>query len=67
MRLFRIFSMLARCAAVDLAPWGIRCNNVNPGLVRTELQKRGGLSDEQYDALVKRSTEVRVRAAREGK
>ena len=50
--------MLCRCAAVDLAPFGIRCNNVNPGLVLTELQKRGGLNDEQYEALVKRSIDV---------
>ena len=50
--------MLARCAAVDLAPFGVRVNNVNPGLVLTELQKRGGLNAEQYAALVARSMEV---------
>ena len=50
--------MLARCAAVDLAPYGIRVNNVNPGLVLTELQRRGGLTEEQYQMLVQRSMEV---------
>jgi NAD(P)-dependent dehydrogenase (short-subunit alcohol dehydrogenase family) len=50
--------MLTRCAAVDLAPAGVRVNAVNPGLVLTELQKRGGLSDEAYAGLVKRSVEV---------
>jgi len=50
--------MMSKCAAVDLAPFGIRCNSVNPGLVLTELQKRGGLNDDEYAALVKRSLEV---------
>merc|ERR1712003_558379 len=50
--------MLTKCAALDLAPFGIRCNAVNPGLVITELQKRGGLDDEAYAGLVKRSMEV---------
>lgn len=50
--------MMSKVAAVDLAPYGIRCNAVNPGLVLTELQKRGGLNDEQYDALVQRSLDV---------
>ena len=50
--------MIMRCASVDLAPYGIRVNNVNPGVVITKLQKRGGLSDEQYEAFVQRSTEA---------
>jgi len=50
--------MLTRCAAVDLAPFGVRCNAVNPGLVLTELQKRGGLDEKAYEAFVKRGVEV---------
>jgi NAD(P)-dependent dehydrogenase (short-subunit alcohol dehydrogenase family) len=50
---------IARVAAVDLAPDGIRVNNVNPGVTITPLQKRGGMSDEAYDAFIKRSVEVR--------
>jgi NAD(P)-dependent dehydrogenase (short-subunit alcohol dehydrogenase family) len=49
---------MARCAAVDLAPHGIRVNNVNPGVTITPLQKRGGMTDEAYDAFIKRSVEV---------
>lgn len=33
-------------AAVDLAPKGIRCNSVNPGMVDTKLIHGGGASDE---------------------
>jgi NAD(P)-dependent dehydrogenase (short-subunit alcohol dehydrogenase family) len=49
---------LTRCASVDLAPLGIRVNAVNPGVVVTELQKRGGLSDEQYAGFLERSAGV---------
>lgn len=59
--------MLTDCAAVDLAPKGIRCNTVNPGVIVTELQKRGGLSDEQYDNFLKRSVEVTHPLGRVGK
>eukprot|EP01065_Artemidia_motanka_P021455 TRINITY_DN2566_c0_g1_i1.p2 TRINITY_DN2566_c0_g1~~TRINITY_DN2566_c0_g1_i1.p2 ORF type:complete len:283 (+),score=104.06 TRINITY_DN2566_c0_g1_i1:64-849(+) len=50
--------MLTKCAALDLAPDGIRCNAVSPGLIMTELQKRGGLTDDQYEKFVQRSIEV---------
>ena len=46
---------MTRCAAVDLAPLGVRCNSVNPGVVRTELQKRGGMDDGKYEAFLERS------------
>jgi NAD(P)-dependent dehydrogenase (short-subunit alcohol dehydrogenase family) len=46
---------LTRCAALELAPKGVRVNAVNPGVVRTELQKRGGLNDEAYAAFAERS------------
>eukprot|EP00301_Raphidiophrys_heterophryoidea_P014633 c23067_g1_i1.p1 GENE.c23067_g1_i1~~c23067_g1_i1.p1 ORF type:complete len:272 (+),score=73.93 c23067_g1_i1:24-818(+) len=49
---------LTKCAALDLAEFGIRVNSVNPGVVVTELQKRGGMSEEAYQAFMKRSIEV---------
>jgi NAD(P)-dependent dehydrogenase (short-subunit alcohol dehydrogenase family) len=50
--------MMARCASVDLAPKGIRVNNVNPGVVRTNLHAAAGLDEEKYDAFLQRSIEV---------
>ncbi|KAL7486302.1 hypothetical protein ACHAW6_011900 [Cyclotella cf. meneghiniana] len=50
--------MMTRCASVDLAKYGIRVNSVNPGMVVTNLQKRGGISDAQYEAFLQRSIEV---------
>jgi NAD(P)-dependent dehydrogenase (short-subunit alcohol dehydrogenase family) len=49
--------MLTKCAAIDLAPYGIRCNAVNPGVVVTPLQQRSGMSDEAYAAFIKNSIE----------
>jgi NAD(P)-dependent dehydrogenase (short-subunit alcohol dehydrogenase family) len=39
---------LTRCAALELAPKGVRVNAVNPGVVITEIHKRGGMSVEDY-------------------
>lgn len=50
--------MMARCASVDLAPKGIRVNNVNPGVVTTDIHRRSGLDDAQYEAFLQRSVDV---------
>lgn len=49
---------LTRCASLDLAPFNIRVNAVNPGVVETPLQRRGGMSDENYQAFLDRSIHV---------
>ncbi|PYT00922.1 MAG: hypothetical protein DMF63_04445 [Acidobacteria bacterium] len=40
---------LTRCTALELAPKGVRVNAVNPGVVVTNLHKRGGMSDGDYE------------------
>ena len=39
---------LTRCAALDLAPKGIRVNAVNPGVVVTNLHRRSGMAEDAY-------------------
>jgi NAD(P)-dependent dehydrogenase (short-subunit alcohol dehydrogenase family) len=46
---------LTRCAALELAPKQIRVNAVNPGVVITDLHKRGGMSKENYAAFIERT------------
>jgi NAD(P)-dependent dehydrogenase (short-subunit alcohol dehydrogenase family) len=46
---------LTRCAALELAAKRVRVNAVNPGVVVTEIHKRGGMSEEQYDAFLEHS------------
>uniref|UniRef100_A0A7M5TT65 Uncharacterized protein n=2 Tax=Clytia hemisphaerica TaxID=252671 RepID=A0A7M5TT65_9CNID len=37
-----------RTTALELASQQVRCNAVNPGVIRTEIHKRGGMSEEDY-------------------
>jgi NAD(P)-dependent dehydrogenase (short-subunit alcohol dehydrogenase family) len=46
---------LTRCAALELAPKNVRVNAVNPGVVITEIHKRGGMGEEDYQNFLERS------------
>ncbi len=60
---------LTRCAALELAAKGVRVNAVNPGVVVTEIHKRGGMTEKDYEAFLERSKSThplgRVGRARE--
>ncbi|HEV3468754.1 MAG TPA: glucose 1-dehydrogenase [Pyrinomonadaceae bacterium] len=60
---------LTRCAALELAPKGVRVNAVNPGVVVTEIHRRGGMAEEAYARFLEHSTRThplgRVGTARE--
>ena len=49
---------LTRCAALEMAPFGVRVNGVNPGVTVTNLHRRGGMDDAQYAAFLQRSKET---------
>jgi NAD(P)-dependent dehydrogenase (short-subunit alcohol dehydrogenase family) len=46
---------LTRCAALELGAQGIRVNAVNPGVVVTNIHKRGGMEDEAYEKFLEHS------------
>ena len=46
---------LTRCAALELAEHGVRVNAVCPGVVVTELHKRGGMDADRYAGFLEHS------------
>ncbi|HEX6043695.1 MAG TPA: glucose 1-dehydrogenase [Pyrinomonadaceae bacterium] len=46
---------LTRCSALELAAKGVRVNAVNPGVVVTEIHKRGGMNNDAYAAFLEHS------------
>jgi NAD(P)-dependent dehydrogenase (short-subunit alcohol dehydrogenase family) len=46
---------LTRCAALELAPKGIRVNAVDPGVVVSNLHRRSGMTEEKYQAFLEHS------------
>jgi NAD(P)-dependent dehydrogenase (short-subunit alcohol dehydrogenase family) len=49
---------LTRCAALEMAPHGVRVNAVNPGVTVTNLHTRGGMNADNYAAFLQRSKET---------
>ncbi|CAH3146736.1 unnamed protein product [Porites lobata] len=49
---------LTRCAALELASKQIRVNSVNPGVITTEIHKRGGMNEEEYQKFLERCKET---------
>ena len=46
---------LTRCAALEMAPAGVRVNAVNPGVVVSNLHRRGGMEEGRYAAFLEHS------------
>jgi NAD(P)-dependent dehydrogenase (short-subunit alcohol dehydrogenase family) len=46
---------MTQCAALDLAPKGVRVNAVNPGVVVTNLHKAGGMALDSYEKFLEHS------------
>jgi NAD(P)-dependent dehydrogenase (short-subunit alcohol dehydrogenase family) len=49
---------LTRCSALELAAKGVRVNAVNPGVVVTNIHKRGGMNNDEYAAFLERSKQT---------
>lgn len=49
---------LTRVAALEMAAAGVRVNAVNPGVVVTNLHRRGGMDETKYAAFLERAKET---------
>ena len=49
---------LTRCAAIEMAPAGVRVNAVNPGVTVTNLHRRSGMDETKYAAFLERAKET---------
>lgn len=49
---------LTRCSALELASKGVRVNAVNPGVVVTNIHKRGGMDADAYESFLEHSKET---------
>ena len=49
---------LTRCTALEMAPFGVRVNGVNPGVTITNLHKRGGMDEAAYAAFLQRTKDT---------
>lgn len=49
---------LTRCAALEVAPKGVRINAVNPGVVVTNLHRRSGMDETKYAAFLEHSKDT---------